>query len=103
MHDVQQSTIRILNLDGATVGTGFVVTDHVAVTCAHVVQEAGSDCDLPIHIQFFADEGIQVVHVLSRGWSAPEINDIAFLQLDMLPLGVMPVVLSSASTSDGHL
>ena len=34
--------IRILNINGDTVGTGFVLTDTLAVTCAHVVESAGS-------------------------------------------------------------
>ena len=55
MHNLEQSVIRILNTQGATVGTAFVVVDRLAVTCAHVVQVAGSTPDSPLHIQFYRD------------------------------------------------
>jgi hypothetical protein len=35
--DLDRSIIRILNKQGRTVGTGFVITRRLAVTCAHVV------------------------------------------------------------------
>ena len=52
MHNLEQSVIRILNTQVATIDTGFVVADRLAMTCAHVVQVAGSTPDSPIHIQF---------------------------------------------------
>jgi hypothetical protein len=52
MHDLEQSVIRILNPQGTTVGTVFVVAGRLAVTCAHDIQVAGSTPDSPIHMQF---------------------------------------------------
>jgi hypothetical protein len=34
---LDRSLIRILDQYGDTVGTGFIVDEHLAVTCAHVV------------------------------------------------------------------
>jgi len=101
--DLERCVIRILNQYDATVGTGFVVADGLAVTCAHVVKAAGSDKDELIFVQFYADESQQIAQVLTEGWSPPEADDVAFLQLDYLPEGVVPVVLGSAKQCQGHL
>lgn len=99
---LEQSVIRILNIQDKTVGTGFVVADHLAVTCAHVVQAAGSTYDQPIRIRFYNGEIVQVAQVLRTGWSSASSDDVALLQLDHLPDGIVPVVLGSASQSEGH-
>ena len=43
--DLERCVVRILNQYDATIGTGFVVADGLAVTCAHVVKAAGRMCD----------------------------------------------------------
>ncbi len=102
MHDLEQSVIRILNPQGATVGPGFVVADRLAVTCAHVVQVAGSTPDSPIHIQCYRDASKQLAHVLQEGDSPVKVADVAFLLLDQLPEGVAPVTLGSALHHEDH-
>ncbi len=100
--DLERSVIRILNQSDATVGTGFVVADGLAVTCAHVVKAAGSDKDELLFVQFYADESQQIAQVLTEGWSPPEADDVAFLQLEDLPEGVVPVMLGSARNCEWH-
>lgn len=39
-HPIEPSTLRILRPTGETVGTGFLVSRNLAVTCAHVVANA---------------------------------------------------------------
>lgn len=43
-HPIEPSTLRILKPTGETVGTGFLVSKHLAVTCAHVVKILGAGC-----------------------------------------------------------
>src|SRR5689334_13948987 len=102
MHDLHQSVIRILNVKGQTLGAGFVISDHLAVTCAHVVNDVGSNYDQPIQIQFFTNEHQQTAFVLKAGWSPRDADDVAFLQLEQLPPGVVPVVLGSAEKCSEH-
>ena len=102
MHDLHESVIRILNGQGQTLGAGFVISDHLAVTCAHVVQAVGSDAGQTVHIQFFANDCQQTASVLSAGWSPPNADDLAFLQLDYLPQGIIAVVLGSAEKCSEH-
>ena len=100
--DLEQCVIRILNQYDTTVGTGFVVADGIAVTCAHVVKAAGSDKGELLFIQFYADESQQIAQVLTAGWSPPEADDVAFLQIEALPQGVVPLILGSAKQCQGH-
>ncbi len=102
MHDLHQSVIRILNGQSQTLGAGFVISDYLAVTCAHVVQAVGSDAGQTVHIQFCANDCQQTASVLSAGWSPPNTDDLAFLQLDHLPQGIKPVVLGSAGKCNEH-
>ncbi len=105
MQYLEQSIIRILNAHKRTVGTGFLVSDQMAVTCAHVVQAAGSDCGQPVNIQMYQSsdsERIPTARVLTVGWSPRESDDVAFLQLYGMPEGMAPVVLGHAGRCEGH-
>ena len=102
MHDLQQCIIRILNVHGKTLGAGFVISDHLAVSCAHVIRDVGSDCGRPVQIQFVTNEQEQTAFVLSAGWSPPNADDVAFLQLECLPEGVTIALLNSAERCSQH-
>jgi V8-like Glu-specific endopeptidase len=39
---METSLIRVCDATGKTRGTGFVVSDSLAVTCAHVVEACGT-------------------------------------------------------------
>ena len=42
---IEASILRVLNPDGEIVGTGFLVAAGLAITCAHVVKDAGQTVD----------------------------------------------------------
>lgn len=103
---LEQCVIRILNVDGAVVGAGFVVADRLAVTCAHVVQTAGGDRGQSISFQFYSSTVPQRAQVLVEGWSpfegVEDANDVAFLLLEPLLEEVMPAVLGTAKGRSRH-
>lgn len=90
----EASTMRILNPGGETVGTGFLVSETLAVTCAHVVACAEAVDRDTLQVQFTGrDERIAAqVERLDIG------RDVALLHLTVVPDGVSPVRLTSAET-----
>ena len=98
------SVIRVLNARGSTKGAGFIVAGRLAVTCAHVVRDAGSGPGQPVHIRYFGNDQYQKAMVLREGWSPREEghDDVAFIQLPEPPDGIVPVVLGSAEKRQGH-
>ena len=51
-HPIEPSTLRILNAKGQTIGTGFLVSKTLAVTCVHVAFSASMDGENRIRVQF---------------------------------------------------
>src|SRR6266700_134595 len=102
MHDLHRSGIRILNDEGQTFGTGFVISEQLAVTCAHIIKVVGSDAGQKVNIQFFANGCQQTALVLSACWSPAYADDLAFLQFEHLPQEVVPVVLGSPENCSEH-
>lgn len=52
-HQLHNSLVRILTADGMPVGVGFVASENLILTCAHVIEQAsGSEStayfDLPL-------------------------------------------------------
>lgn len=103
---LERSVISILQADGISiVGTGFVVSDRLAVTCAHVIEVAKSGCGQSLQIKFYhqpEDEAPLIANVLYDGWSQSESDDVAFLELPYISDEVVPVVLGSADDCNGH-
>jgi hypothetical protein len=50
--ELQKSIVAILNDKNKTVGTGFLVAPHLAVTCAHVVAKANAIDGDTVRVQF---------------------------------------------------
>jgi hypothetical protein len=91
--DLWRSTIGIFPERGGFC-TGFVVADHLAVTTRHNVSGYQGQ---QIRIQF-PDKGQQmakVQYVLDN-------YDVAFLQLESLSHGVLPLVLGTARGCESH-
>ncbi|GAB4216476.1 MAG: hypothetical protein OHK0022_57650 [Roseiflexaceae bacterium] len=99
---LKRSIIIILKADGSIAGTGFVLNDNMAVTCAHVIVFAGVNIDSSVNIRFYAIDTESSVKVMSQGWSGPAEDDIAFLQLLERPNEVKPVLLRTAIESAQH-
>jgi hypothetical protein len=106
IQQLEQCVIRILNMGGTVVGAGFIVTDRLAVTCAHVVLAAGSDRGKPISFQFYDSIISQKAQVSLEGWSSfdadEDANDVAFLFLEQMPEDVVPTVLGTAKGRSRH-
>lgn len=101
---LEESVIRILNSEAKTVGTGFLVADTLAVTCAHVIDMAQSGPNCLVEVHFLCDETNQPfsARVLDEGWSPVEQFDIAFLRLETVSGCARSVRLCPSRRSAGH-
>jgi len=103
---LEASVMRILDADGNTAGAGFLVAGRLAVTCAHVVEAAGSGPGQAVSVCFHRAGQPQAARVLAEGWSScpndkvPSGDDVAFLELDACE--GQPVTLGFAAQSSGH-
>ncbi len=96
---LETSTLRILNPNGKTVGTGFLVAPNLAVTCAHVVVAAGAIDGDTVQVQFTdRTEKISAL-VEPKYWRIVKKGDVAFLRLESVPEGVQALRLAPAETS----
>lgn len=99
--DLRTCVVRIESLDGKYIaGTGFVVAEDLAVTCAHVIDalnvKPGEQVRLTFHVG-----GVMEAEVLVDGWHPEE--DVAFLQLgEPLPAEAMPAILGMNVNTMGH-
>jgi WD40 repeat protein len=108
--DLTTSVIRILNQAGKTVGTGFLVADRLAVTCAHVVGAALGLKDEAINeapgqdVKFCArgNEVERKARVSVKGWSPTSKGDVAFLSISDGLGDLQTVRLAQAARSGGH-
>ncbi len=101
--DYQRSIVSILNSDQQIVGTGFAVTDHFILTCAHVVIAAGGGPGSNINVRFYDTSEICNVLVASEYWKAEKDEDVAFLFLKQgLPSSINPARLSKSINSYSH-
>jgi Trypsin-like peptidase domain len=85
--------VRILAADGSTVGAGFLASNRLVVTCAHVVEAAGSGAGGSICIRFLNDETRTVrCTVPAAWWRGFTDGDIAVLCLsEPLPATARPI------------
>jgi hypothetical protein len=88
MIEIEPSILRILNAKGQTIGTGFLVSKTLAVTCAHVALAAGLDGENRIRAQFTGQkQPIVYAKVLDK------FLDLAILKLASVPDGAQPLRL----------
>jgi len=105
-HALEASVMRILDADGNTAGAGFLVAGRLAVTCAHVVEAAGSGPGQAVSVRFHRTGQPEAARVLAEGWSpcphdqAPSGDDVAFLEMDTCE--GQPVALGFSAQSSGH-
>lgn len=102
--DPLAAVAQILTPNGAVAGAGFLVTESVVVTCAHVVEAAGVGPRETIRLVFPHADGARRVegHISGELWRAAENDDVAFIRLTDTPSGAQPVPLGSAEGSQGH-
>lgn len=93
---------RVEDDQGQTWGAGFLIGPDLAVTCAHVVQNAGGEPGEALWVRFHQDESQRQVQVLREPWAPAGKEDVAFLRIDSLPEGTQPAILGPADNSSGH-
>lgn len=100
---METSLIRVCDVTGNTQGTGFLVSDSLAVTCAHVVEACRAAPGSRVIVVFHANEERREAEVLSEFWCASDGDDIAVLRLkSTMPHNVIPVRLGRTCGTDGH-
>lgn len=102
--DLRESIVQIHHVArDDIVGAGFVVSDRLVVTCAHVVEAAREKPDDKIKVVFHVNRESRWANVIPEAWRGPEGDDIAILLLDGgLPVQVKALVLSSSIGCEGH-
>ncbi|MFE5618323.1 trypsin-like peptidase domain-containing protein [Streptomyces sp. NPDC056524] len=85
-------------------GAGFLITDDLLVSCAHVLVAGGSGPGGRVELVFARAPGAPTVQgqVLEDGWRAPSEHDVALVRLDHVPPGTVPLRLGSAAGCQGH-
>lgn len=96
-HPIESGILRIINTKGKTIGSGFLVSRNLAVTCAHVALSAGMDAENYIRAQFMGAKHPIAVRVLDRFFDID--CDVAVLQVDQAPNDVAPLRLGCAGGS----
>ncbi len=95
MTEIEPSTLRILNAKGQTIGTGFLVSKTLAVTCAHVAMAASPDGENRIRAQFTGQKQPIFAKVLDQFLDLD--HDVAILELASVPEGIQPLRLGLAA------
>ncbi len=95
----ETSILRLINSNGKTVGTGFLVAPDLAVTCAHVVVAAGAIDGDTVQVQFTGRSEKISALVDPKYWRDVKKGDVAFLRLDDVPDEIHPLPLGLAAQS----
>ncbi|MFF8268339.1 trypsin-like peptidase domain-containing protein [Streptomyces sp. NPDC016562] len=93
---------QILGPDGEVAGAGFLVTQDVLVTCAHVVRTAGAGPGQLLRVTFTHVAGADGLEGRVEEWRAPEAEDVAFIRMRKTPPGTRVLSLGSAEGCGGH-
>ncbi|MFJ9736393.1 trypsin-like peptidase domain-containing protein [Streptomyces sp. NPDC101171] len=102
--DLLAAVSQILGSGGEVVGAGFLVSDGVLVTCAHVIQAARGGPGAKVHVIFPHVEGAPQIEgeVSDDLWRAPEDGDVAVVRLSDTSVGMKALPLGSAVGCRGH-
>ncbi|MFD5710820.1 trypsin-like peptidase domain-containing protein [Streptomyces pharetrae] len=102
--DLPTAVARIIGPDGEVAGTGFLVADGTAVTCAHVVEAAGGGPGTDVLLSFPHVVGADRVQgtVQAELWRSVDLDDVAFIRLTDPPAGLRTLPLGSAEGLRGH-
>ncbi|WP_189192691.1 nSTAND1 domain-containing NTPase [Streptomyces albiflavescens] len=102
--DLAAAVAQVLGPGGKVAGAGFLVTEGVLVTCAHVIEDAGGGPGSRVHVAFPHVEGApRAEGVVSEDlWRAPEREDVAVVRLSGMSAGRRVLPLGSAAGCRGH-
>ncbi|MFE5804275.1 trypsin-like peptidase domain-containing protein [Streptomyces sp. NPDC056491] len=95
---------QVLAPDDRVAGAGFLLSEDVLVTCAHVVLGAGSGPGQALRLAFPHVAGAPRLDglVLEEPWRAPEDADVAVVRLASTREGMEGLPMGSASGCRGH-
>ncbi|MGW7008139.1 nSTAND1 domain-containing NTPase [Streptomyces sp. NPDC054933] len=95
---------QVLSPEGDVAGAAFLVGEGVVVTCAHVVAAAGYGPGDTLRLAFPHAQCAPQVRgvVVSEAWREPRRSDVAVVQLEDAPVGVVALALGSAEGCRGH-
>jgi transcriptional regulator with GAF, ATPase, and Fis domain len=100
--NMREGIVAVLNQNGQIVGTGFLASTDLVVTCAHVVVAAGAiDGDI-VQVRFDGRTEKLNALVVPEYWRDSNKGDIAILRLETPPEGITPIPLGNAAGSAGH-
>ncbi|MCA9500657.1 MAG: trypsin-like peptidase domain-containing protein [Nitrospira sp.] len=92
---IEMGVFCIVGSDGAILGTGFLVSKDLGVTCSHVLPPKTES----IQIQFAGMKGTFAGKVLPDFYRDTNSGDIAFVRLKKTPQGVSPFSLGISTNS----
>ncbi|MFI5526688.1 trypsin-like peptidase domain-containing protein, partial [Streptomyces platensis] len=98
------SVVKVLTSDGGVAGAGFLVSDEIALTCAHVVHAArqGPGGRVTVAFPHIPDAPEVPARVLTEGWRGPEGDDLAVLRLEDVPADAGHMTLGPCAGTRGH-
>ncbi|GLF95145.1 nSTAND1 domain-containing NTPase [Streptomyces yaizuensis] len=99
-----EAAVAQIVVDGRVAGAGFLITDVLVVTCAHVVRAARSGPGDRVQLTFPRASGAPFAEgeVLAGRWRAPDGDDVAVIRLERTPAGTGPLPMGSAAGCRGH-
>ena len=101
------SVVQVLGVDGRPMGTGFLVSERLIVTCAHLLTDvvlSVSPTAGAVRVRFtHVDGAARTASVDPQLWRDPAGTDVAFLRLvDAPPAQALPLLLGSSAGAGQH-
>lgn len=100
--NIRESIVAVLNGEGKIVGTGFLASETLILTCAHVVVAADAIGGDTVQVCFDGQMENLNAFVMPEYFRGADKGDVAVLRLETVPQGVKPLPLASAAGSAGH-
>ena len=99
---LEASVVRIGAAD-KILGTGFIIADGLAMTCAHVIVDKAGRVLPDLSVVFHVTGEQRPADHVAEFWSPPDESDVAVLRFSSgLPKSVVPALLGSSAGTSGH-
>ncbi|NES82414.1 MAG: trypsin-like peptidase domain-containing protein, partial [Moorea sp. SIO2B7] len=102
MNELRNGIVRILNQSDKTVGTGFIVSTELIVTCAHVIKYAGAKPGSDVSCVRLVDGQKLEALVEEKYWREPANEDVAFLRVNEPFSEDFPLTLGTSANISDH-
>ncbi len=101
--NIKKSVVAVLSNDtGNIVGTGFLASENLVVTCSHVLVAANAFDGDVVKIRFDGQSDIFDALVVPEYWRDVKNGDVAILRLDRVPENISPLRLGEPNGSAGN-